>query len=467
MISLDLPIVNFISAVLLFIGLSLLLLTIVATRLGTAAALRRLNRWVGLPVVLLPLFESHNIQQALVRSGEILADVLNARGTLVALLGPDKSARKPQIQILTALGSLQGRSDKAMSMALAEIPALVQLMEGKAASAVLPLSSSEFRYSFKRAFTDASPTNLLVMRLKAGINSGLILLDLSAQKRIDAFSLEVLEATVKRFPAIAESVTARLMQAHILEQMLSEAQQKDQILQQVMDGFQHDIGHAFSHLRIGLNSVREAADQLYIPDGADPPDELLERLQAALDMTARVAHSGLLLMDTASGESSLKLERCDPLVLFNASVRPVLVLRAEARPGIDVRVDLPTELAYIRVDQVAFFRILSNIIHNAFKFTRTGEIRIRAHNEAWHVAFSVTDTGMGIPAGEIKRITQGHYRAGNTAAVSGSGRGLWVVGKLLEMMSGSLHIQSTEGQGSVFTVKFKRNPQDCSLSRLN
>ena len=115
------------------------------------------------------------------------------------------------------------------------------------------------------------------------------------------------------------------------------------------------------------------------------------------------------------------------------------------------------EMPTLYIDMEHVRRILSNLISNAVKFTTEGSITISAscHDSAMDtktLVFSVTDTGVGIDADEIKLLTQPYTQGKAKSNIKGTGLGLSICKILLENMKGTLTITSDKGIGSTFTV---------------
>ena len=103
---------------------------------------------------------------------------------------------------------------------------------------------------------------------------------------------------------------------------------------------------------------------------------------------------------------------------------------------------------------------------NALKYTPpAGTVRMRWWVDAGGAHFSVIDTGIGIPAEHIPRLTERFYRvdAGRSRSHGGSGLGLAIVKHALQRHGGRLDVQSVEGKGSTFTCHFP--PQRVRTSR--
>jgi two-component system, OmpR family, phosphate regulon sensor histidine kinase PhoR len=101
--------------------------------------------------------------------------------------------------------------------------------------------------------------------------------------------------------------------------------------------------------------------------------------------------------------------------------------------------------------------IFSNLAANAVQYTPTGgSIILRWREDAQGAHFSVTDTGIGIPADDIPRLTERFYRvdAGRSRARGGTGLGLSIVKHALERHEGRLTVESRVGKGSTFTCHF-------------
>jgi two-component system phosphate regulon sensor histidine kinase PhoR len=99
----------------------------------------------------------------------------------------------------------------------------------------------------------------------------------------------------------------------------------------------------------------------------------------------------------------------------------------------------------------------TNLLVNALKYTMVdGTVKIRWSVDEAGAHFSVIDSGIGIPAEHIPRLTERFYRvdAGRARGQGGSGLGLAIVKHALQRHGGWLDVQSTEGKGSTFTCNF-------------
>lgn len=104
--------------------------------------------------------------------------------------------------------------------------------------------------------------------------------------------------------------------------------------------------------------------------------------------------------------------------------------------------------------------ILKNIISNSLKYTpESGKVSISVSdtNDSWKVV--IKDTGIGIPASEQSKLFKLHFRASNAinSKVTGSGIGLMLVGKLVDLHGGKISVESVEHQGTTIKIVFPKN----------
>jgi CheY-like chemotaxis protein len=138
------------------------------------------------------------------------------------------------------------------------------------------------------------------------------------------------------------------------------------------------------------------------------------------------------------------------------------VSEAAARKGLrlvsSIDGDVPDELIS---DERRVRQILLNLLSNGVKFTASGEVRVHASarrrsDARWDVCIAVHDTGRGIPAHLLPRLFQRFSQLDATLSreQGGVGLGLAISDRLARLLGGSLAVESTPGQGSVFTFAF-------------
>ncbi|AWI04177.1 ATP-binding protein [Clostridium drakei] len=114
-------------------------------------------------------------------------------------------------------------------------------------------------------------------------------------------------------------------------------------------------------------------------------------------------------------------------------------------------------VSYVYGDENRIQQILYNLIGNAVKFTNEGEIEISAIEKGEYVFISIKDTGIGIDESDIYKIFQPYNQAdGINNQYNGSGLGLYVTKKLVQLHGGELEVKSILGEGSEFTFNLSK-----------
>ncbi|MEY2116179.1 hybrid sensor histidine kinase/response regulator [Rhodanobacter sp. FW106-PBR-R2A-1-13] len=122
--------------------------------------------------------------------------------------------------------------------------------------------------------------------------------------------------------------------------------------------------------------------------------------------------------------------------------------------GIRFVLELAEELpAQLLGDAVRIKQILLNLANNALKFTEHGSVILRAQRIEGGLQFSISDTGPGIPEASQARLFQRFEQAERPQRRAGSGLGLAICRELVDMMGGSIELESRLGHGSTFRVR--------------
>ena len=125
---------------------------------------------------------------------------------------------------------------------------------------------------------------------------------------------------------------------------------------------------------------------------------------------------------------------------------------------VDLRAEVPAALRPLKADAVRLKQVVINLVGNALKFTERGDVRVRvvASDGGVPLALEVQDSGIGIPAHRLQAIFEPFEQAEATTTrrFGGTGLGLSISKGLLQQMGFTLEVESVEGRGSTFRIRF-------------
>jgi signal transduction histidine kinase len=111
------------------------------------------------------------------------------------------------------------------------------------------------------------------------------------------------------------------------------------------------------------------------------------------------------------------------------------------------------DLAGAMASESLLRHIFSNLISNAAKYSPAGSpVEFQVRREDKQAIFTVRDRGIGIPEEDQPRMFEAFHRARNVAGVAGSGLGLLITKRCVELHGGTIGFQSRSGEGTTFTV---------------
>jgi PAS domain S-box-containing protein len=236
-------------------------------------------------------------------------------------------------------------------------------------------------------------------------------------------------------------------------QQLEHAREAAEAASQAKSMFLANISH---ELRTPLTAVIGLADLLLLER-----DPLVDRQREYLDGIASSGRHLLALVNDVldlakieAGKPELALQSLPVHDAIHEGITAIVPL-AEAR-GVLLEPAPGLEVPNVRADRVRLRQILYNLISNAVKFTdRGGLVRIRATHDGDRVAIAVSDTGIGIAASDLSRLYRSfeQLRLPSGDRPGGTGLGLALTKRLVEMHGGTIDVESELGVGTTFTVR--------------
>ncbi|MCV7279952.1 SpoIIE family protein phosphatase [Mycolicibacterium flavescens] len=293
---------------------------------------------------------------------------------------------------------------------------------------------------------DLPPTQALVVPLlqQGGSPSGLLVAALNRYRPLD-------EAYRGFVTLVAGHIAAGVGSARNYQAQQQRAEELAE-LDRAKTTFFSNISHEFrTPLTLILDPVAELRTR-----GADFDDATRGELDIVWRNGLRLAKLVNTLLDFSRIEAGRMRARYVPVDLGAVTAELASVFRsAIERAGLVFTVDCPELDEVVYLDRDMWEKVVFNLLSNALKFTFEGEISISVRRDGADAVVTVGDTGIGVAAAEKPRLFERFHRIDNVRARSneGSGIGLALVKELIELHSGSIDVDSTEGAGTTFTIR--------------
>lgn len=178
-------------------------------------------------------------------------------------------------------------------------------------------------------------------------------------------------------------------------------------------------------------------------------------------LTSAKAEDGRLVNHPVVTEMGAFLQQITDGLKFSAEKKGLLMDFAIGNGSIEPnggsnKVIAPLYYAHIDPDRMR--EVITNLFDNAVKYTETGKITIGLTGNNDVIQFFIKDTGSGIPAEDVPHLFQKFYRVDNssTRTIGGTGLGLFISRKIVELYNGRIWVESTKDAGSTFYINLPR-----------
>jgi len=321
------------------------------------------------------------------------------------------------------------------------------LLEGKPVQVVDVLADPEFTMIEvqKRA---GFRTVLAVPLLREGIPIGVLHLYRTVVRPFTDKQIELVETFADQAGIAIENV-----------RLFDEIQDKSRQLQLASEHKSQFVASMSHELRTPLNAIIGLTDMLVTNAarfGTEKAQEPLQRVNRAGTHLLGLINQVLDLSKIEAGKLDLNPQTVQLAPLIKDVIDTAGQLAEQNKNRLVV--DAQENLGALTVDPMRLRQILLNLLSNACKFTKEGEVRLRARRVAngrdW-IELAVADTGIGMTPEQQAKLFEEFSQADAATAqrFGGTGLGLAITRKLARMMGGDVTVTSEPGKGSVFTVR--------------
>jgi GAF domain-containing protein len=291
-------------------------------------------------------------------------------------------------------------------------------------------------------------TVLAVPMLREGVPTGVLTLTRSEVRPFSDKQIELVSTFADQAAIAIENV-----------RLFDEIQDKSRQLQMASENKSQFVSSMSHELRTPLNAIIGLTEMMVKNSarfGTEKAQEPLQRVNRAGTHLLGLINQVLDLSKIEAGKLELNPQTVQLAPLINDVISTAGQLAEQNKNRLVV--DAQENLGALTVDPMRLRQILLNLLSNACKFTKAGEVKLAARkvsNGSNFVEFAVSDTGIGMTAEQQAKLFEEFTQADATTAqrFGGTGLGLAITRKLARMMGGDVTVTSEPGKGSVFTVR--------------
>jgi len=250
-------------------------------------------------------------------------------------------------------------------------------------------------------------------------------------------------------PAIALVISLNLVGGYLLWRDTRREMRLAELRSQFVSSVSHE-------LKTPLTSIRMFAEILKTQNSVDElmKGECLDTIVNESERLTRLLNNVLDFSRIEHGQRTYRMESIQLAEVVSAAAKTMQYPLTEQ--GFDLRVDVDEGIPPVKADRDALKQAILNLLTNAMKYSGPSRgIELRLLPQNGDALIQVADHGIGIPEHEQPRIFEKFYRARvpENHAISGTGLGLALVAHIVQGHGGTIHIDSSPGRGSTFSIR--------------
>jgi signal transduction histidine kinase len=479
-------------ALLSAIGVFYVILTVTTTRLHIQEVTQHLNRSLAADLAgYRPLIKEDNVDQAalknvfdmlMVVNPAIEVYLLDPRGGILGYSAAPEKIKRDRVSLgpirafIKKDAKLPIRGDDPRDPRAQKIFSAVAITQGDRVRGYLYVVLGGETYQSVAHMFETS----WIMRLGAGVAVaslgliaviGILLFNWLTRRlrrltaKVGSFHLnESTEAPRDREPQasrpvdeIDELTSSFAEMAKRIDDQIDELARANAMRQELIANISHD-------LRTPLAALQSTIETLQMKDQTIGPQEKRRYLDLAHKHSQRLGRLITDLFDLTTLESGDRPLALEPFSLAELVQDVAQKFRAMAdEKGLRLELDIPLNSSLVRGDIGLIERVLTNLTENALKYTPAGgQIRLGVVGGQGWISAHVTDTGIGIAAGELDRVFERTYRVAKDRgeAPDGAGLGLAIAQRIIELHQGHLTVESSPSAGTTFTFDLPAASED-------
>lgn len=257
---------------------------------------------------------------------------------------------------------------------------------------------------------------------------------------------DLMDAIESRLQKVHQLDAAYDVQLHQLKNLLETQNARNQSMTRFLAMLAHDMKTYLAALNSSAQLVRLYGDRMT----TERQHEHLGRIESSVQNMVTMLNDLLTVSRTQSGDLRLYVSDVDYVDLCKEVIHQLTPLSEQHALQLEIR---PSLQRMVQLDARLIKQVLINLITNAIKYSPDADaVHVRVTVDDDQLAIHVQDKGIGIPQDDLVRLFHDFHRAGNVGNIPGTGIGLTIVQKIVELHHGYINVSSEEGVGSTFSV---------------
>lgn len=300
--------------------------------------------------------------------------------------------------------------------------------------AALKKDGTEFPVEISLSFSEANDTFMAIA----------FITDISFRKH----SEEALKQSEEQLMVYATELE-RKVEARTKD--LNEALAKERELNELKSKFVSIASHEFRTPLSTILSSISLVDQYNDKGEKDKITKHTQRVRSSVNHLTGILNDFLSLGKLEEGKVEVFIEPVDLKNLFDDLKEEV-----QLKENQSIVIEIQKETEGFKSDSRILRNILLNLISNASKYSEAGTITMRAVSKAKFIEISIEDQGIGIPESDKKHMFDRFFRASNAGNIQGTGLGLNIVKRYVDLLKGSIWFTSEHKKGTKFFISIPR-----------
>jgi PAS domain S-box-containing protein len=274
-----------------------------------------------------------------------------------------------------------------------------------------------------------------------------------SEEQLLVYASELEKKVQSRTEDLNTTITALEKEVQVRKKAEDEARKaldRERELNELKSKFVSIASHEF---RTPLSTVKSSAsliNQYVERNEIEKVTKHVNRIKSSVDHLTSILNDFLSLGKLEEGKVDVSKESihvAEFLKEVKEEITPTI------KNGQTITIECEPEIGFLNSDSRVLRNILFNLISNASKYSdENKQITVKCFRDKRSVGFGISDEGIGIPADDQKHMFDRFFRASNAGNVQGTGLGLNIVKRYVELLDGTITFNSEYGQGSVFTV---------------